>query len=134
VQAAGLGDIVLFSGAVPRTQVPAFIDAMDIGVLAASNSFGSPIVLFEMMGMGKAVVAPDIAPVRDVMEDNVTGCLVPQGDGPALTAVLSRLLNEPELRRAVGERGRARVLERHTWAANGRYVADLAARLAAGTP
>lgn len=130
--AAGLDDIVVFSGPVPRAQVPAFIDAMDIGVLAASNPFGSPIVLFELMGMGKAVVAADIGPVRDVMEDAVTGCIVPEGDGAALTAALARLLNEPELRRSVGARGRARVLERHTWAANGRYVADLAARLAGG--
>lgn len=132
VHAGGLGDIVVFAGAVSRAQVPAFIDAMDIGVLAASNSFGSPIALFELMGMGKAVVAPDIGPMRDVLEDEVTGCLVTAGDGAALIAVLGRLVNEPKWRRSLGEQARARVLERHTWAANGRYVADLAARLSAG--
>jgi glycosyltransferase involved in cell wall biosynthesis len=134
VHAGGLGDIVVFAGAVARAQVPAYIDAMDIGVLAASNAFGSPLALFELMGMGKAVVAPDIGPVRDVMEDSVTGTLVTVGDGAALTAALARLLKDPVWRRSLGEKARARVLERHTWAANGRFVADLAARLSAGAP
>jgi len=129
IERNGLGSTVILTGAVPRNRIPAFIDAMDIGLLADSNAFGSPIVLFELMGMGKAVIAPDLAPVRDVIDNGDNGCIVPAGDTVAIAASLGRLLADPEERRAMGDRARRRVLERHTWAANARRVMEIAAAL-----
>ena len=57
----GMEREVIFSGPVPRDDVPAYIDAMDICVLPDSSAFGSPIALFEFMAMGKPCVVSDLS-------------------------------------------------------------------------
>jgi glycosyltransferase involved in cell wall biosynthesis len=118
---------VIFSGPVPRDDVSAYVDAMDICVLPNSNAFGSPIALFEFMAMGKPCVVPDLGPMRDVMEDNVTGIMFPRGDYDALEKALLRLVEDSALRNRVGRRAKQTVFERHTWATNARIVVKLAA-------
>jgi glycosyltransferase involved in cell wall biosynthesis len=122
----GMEKTVMFSGAVHRDEVPAYIDAMDICVLPDSNAFGSPIALFEFMAMGKACVVPDLGPMRDVLEDNVTGIMFPHADYKALEKSLLRLVEDSALRTQVGDRAKQVVFERHTWAANARFVVQLA--------
>jgi glycosyltransferase involved in cell wall biosynthesis len=118
---------VIFSGPVPRDDVSAYVDAMDICVLPNSNAFGSPIALFEFMAMGKPCVVPDLGPMRDVMEDNVTGIMFPRGDYDALEEALLRLVEDSALRNRVGRRAKQTVFERHTWGTNARMVVKLAA-------
>jgi glycosyltransferase involved in cell wall biosynthesis len=117
---------VILPGAVHRDEVPAYIDAMDICVLPDSNAFGSPIALFEFMAMGKACVVPDLGPMRDVLEDNVTGIMFPHSDYQALEKSVLRLVEDSALRTLVGDRAKHVVFERHTWAANARFVVQLA--------
>jgi glycosyltransferase involved in cell wall biosynthesis len=122
----GMESAAVFSGPVSRDDVPAYIDAMDICVLPDSNAFGSPIALFEFMALGKPCVVPDLGPMRDVIEDNVTGIMFPHGDYAALGSALLRLTEDPALRMQVGTRAKQTVFERHTWAANARFVVQLA--------
>jgi glycosyltransferase involved in cell wall biosynthesis len=122
----GMEREVIFSGPVPRDDVPAYIDAMDICVLPDSNAFGSPIALFEFMAMGKPCVVPDIGPMRDVVEDGATGIVFPHGDQDALGKALLGLIEDPALRNQIGARAKQTVFERHTWAANARFVVQLA--------
>jgi glycosyltransferase involved in cell wall biosynthesis len=123
----GMERAIILPGPVPRDDVPAYIDAMDICVLPDSNAFGSPIALFEFMAMGKPCVAPDLGPMRDVIDDHVTGMLFPHGDYNALGKVLLRLVEDSALRKQLGARAKDTVFERHTWAANARVVVQLAA-------
>jgi glycosyltransferase involved in cell wall biosynthesis len=123
----GIEDSVIFSGSVHRDDVPAYIDAMDICVLPDSNAFGSPIALFEFMAMGKPCVVPDLGPMRDVIEDHVTGMVFPHGDYAALGSVLLRLVEDSALRSQLGSRARDTVFKRHTWAVNARFLVQLAA-------
>jgi glycosyltransferase involved in cell wall biosynthesis len=130
----GMERAVIFSGPVPRDDVPAYIDAMDICVLPNSNAFGSPIALFEFMAMGKPCVVPDLGPMRDVIDDNMTGILFPRGDFGALQKALVRVIEDPSLRTQVGARARDTVLQHHTWAANARVVVQLAAGESSARP
>jgi len=123
----GMESAVIFPGAVLRDDVAAYIDAMDICVLPDSNAFGSPIALFEFMAMGKPCVVPNLGPMRDVLDDHVTGFLFPHGDYSALGKALLRLVEDPALRNEVGTRAKLAVFERHTWAANARFIVQLAA-------
>jgi glycosyltransferase involved in cell wall biosynthesis len=100
---------------------------MDICVLPDSNAFGSPIALFEFMAMGKPCVVPDLGPMRDVIDDRVTGILFPHADYTALKEALLRFVEDPALRIQVGTRARDIVFQRHTWAANARFLVQLAA-------
>ena len=123
----GLEGRIVLSGPVPRDEVPDYIDAMDICILPDSNTFGSPIVLFEFMAMGKAVIAPNVQPVLDVLSDGVTGFIVNRQDNEALLRAVIRLLDGPELTRQIGEAARSTVLARHTWVAVASFVERLAA-------
>jgi glycosyltransferase involved in cell wall biosynthesis len=122
----GMESAMVFSGPVPRDDVPAYIDAMDICVLPDSNAFGSPIALFEFMAMGKPCVVPDLGPMRDVIEDHVTGLVFPHADYSSMRAALLRFIEDPSLRIRIGAQARQRVFERHTWARNARIVSQLA--------
>jgi len=122
----GMESAVILPGPVPRDDVPAYIDAMDICVLPDSNAFGSPIALFEFMAMGKPCVVPDLGPMRDVLEDNVTGIMFPHADYPALRKALLRFVEDPALRIQIGARAKQTVFKRHTWAANAHFVVQLA--------
>jgi glycosyltransferase involved in cell wall biosynthesis len=130
----GMERAVIFSGPVPRGDVPAYIDAMDICVLPNSNAFGSPIALFEFMAMGKPCVVPDFGPMRDVIDDDMTGILFPRGDFGALQKALVRVIEDPALRTQLGVRARDTVLQHHTWSANARIVIQLAAGKSSARP
>jgi len=130
----GMQRAVIFSGPVPRGDVPAYIDAMDICVLPNSNAFGSPIALFEFMAMGKPCVVPDLGPMRDVIDDDMTGILFPRGDFGALQKALVRVIEDPALRTQLGVRARDTVLQHHTWSANARIVIQLAAGKSSARP
>jgi glycosyltransferase involved in cell wall biosynthesis len=122
----GMENAVIFSGPVPCDEVPAYIDAMDICVLPDSSAFGSPIALFEFMAMGKPCVVPDLGPIRDVIDDTVTGILFPHSDFRALEEALLRLLESPSLRAQVGAKAKQAVFDCHTWPANAQVVVQLA--------
>ena len=66
-------------------------------------------------------------PMRDVIDDHVTGFVFPRADYAALEKVLLRLVEDPALRNKVGARAKQTVFERHTWAANARFIVQLAA-------
>ncbi|HXJ06270.1 MAG TPA: glycosyltransferase family 4 protein [Candidatus Acidoferrum sp.] len=123
----GMESAIIFSGPVPRAKVASYIDAMDICVLPDSNAFGSPIALFEFMAMGKPCVVPDLGPMRDIIEDLLTGIMFPHGDHAALEKALLGLTEDSVLRFRIGARAKQAVFERHTWAANARFLVQLAA-------
>jgi glycosyltransferase involved in cell wall biosynthesis len=116
---------LVLSGPVHPDEVPAYIDAMDICVLPDSNAFGSPIALFEFMAMGKPSVVPDLGPMRDVIDNNVTGIVFPHADYGALKSALLGLVEDPELRIQIGARARDMVFKRHTWPSNARFLVQL---------
>ena len=126
----GLLDRVVFAGRRAHAEIPALVAAMDIAIFADSNHYGSPMKLFEYLAMGKAAIAPRVAPVEEVIVEGATGLLVEPGDPSALAREVLRLVSDPGLRRALGERGRRYVLDHHTWKANAVRITELYRRLA----
>jgi glycosyltransferase involved in cell wall biosynthesis len=93
-RAEGLLGRVRFTGRKAHAQVPPLVAAMDIAVLPDSNGYGSPMKLFEYLAMGKAVVAPRVGPVEEIVRDGENGLLVPPGDAEAFAAAIRRALGE----------------------------------------
>ena len=114
----GLEGQVVSLPRVPRAEIPRHIAAMDICVIPDSNDFGSPVVLFEYMAMGRTVVAVDVEPVTDVLVDGENGLLFSKDDPASLTKVLRKAIEDEALRRRLGENARHQVESRHTWDAN----------------
>ncbi len=90
-----------------RPDVPALLASSDVFVLS-SRSEGLPVSVLEAMAAGLPVVATDVGGLRELVVEDETGLLVPRADADALAAALRRLLADPELRRRLGDAGRAR--------------------------
>jgi len=99
-----------------------YIAAFDIGVLAHSNEFGSPIVLFEMMALGKCVVAPRLDPILDVVEDGVNGVIFNPLDMQDLFNKTKWLLQHPEEMKKIGENAKDITYSEHTWDKNAEKI------------
>jgi glycosyltransferase involved in cell wall biosynthesis len=113
---------VVFAGRVPHTAVPRYLAAIDVGVLLDSNAYGSPMKVFEYWAMGKAVIAPSVAPVLEILRDGETGLLITPGDSMAMAAQILRLAGDPQLRQRLGDSARREVLAMHTWARNAEEI------------
>jgi glycosyltransferase involved in cell wall biosynthesis len=106
IEACGVAPFVSLAGV--RHDVPRCLAALDVFALS-SNFEGLPLCVLEAMAAGLPVVATSVGGLPTLIEDGVTGFLVPAGDPKALEQALSRLRDDRALARAVGERGRAQV-------------------------
>lgn len=88
-----------------RRDVERLYEAMDVHVLA-SHREGFPRAAMEAAAMGLPIVATDIRGCRQVVEDGVTGRLVPPRDPAALATAIETLLTDAALRRAMGAAAR----------------------------
>jgi glycosyltransferase involved in cell wall biosynthesis len=117
---AGVADRLVFTGAVSRDDVPAWIRSADV-VLAVPwyEPFG--ITPLEAMACGRPVVATAVGGLVDSVVDGATGDLVPPQDPVRLGEVLAALLADDERRAAYGAAGVKRARARYRWS---RVVAD----------
>jgi glycosyltransferase involved in cell wall biosynthesis len=103
-EALGIAGRVTFAG--HRTDVRALLGALDVFCISSTYE-GTPLALFEAMAAGRAIVSTAVDGCREVLEDGVTGLLVPPRDPPALAAALGRVLDDEGLRRSLAESARA---------------------------
>jgi glycosyltransferase involved in cell wall biosynthesis len=127
----GVADAVTFLGL--RDDVPAVIDAFDLAV-SSSDFEGSPLSVMEYMDGGLAVVATAVGGVPDLIADGDNGLLVEPRDPAALGAAIGGLLDDPQRRRAMGERGRERRRAEFTIGAMVRRIEALYEELYAAAP
>ena len=104
----GLGQRVVFTGF--RGDVPDLLAEAAISVLP-SLSEGTSNTLLESMAAGIPVVATRVGGNPEVVEDGVSGLLVPPRDSAALAAATARLLEDPDLASRLGQAGVRRVSE-----------------------
>jgi glycosyltransferase involved in cell wall biosynthesis len=63
---------------------------------------GLPLSMVLAMGAGLPVIATRVAGIPEVVENGVTGLLVPPADVAALGAALARLVSDQQLRKTLG--------------------------------
>ena len=104
----GLTARIRFVGRIPDAELPLYYHACDVFCMpsvAPAEAFG--LVQLEAMACGKPVVCCELHNgVTYVNRDDETGLVVPPRDPGALAGALNRLLDNPALRRRLGERGR----------------------------
>jgi len=109
VQNLGLRDRVLFLGT--RSDIPKLMACSDIFVLS-SKWEGLPLVVIEAMAAGKPVVATAVGGVPELVENGLTGLLVPSDNANALAEALLLLAEDPELRQVMGQKGQKKAIDR----------------------
>lgn len=72
---------------------------------------GIPNVLAEAMALAVPVISTTLPAIEELVSDGEDGLLIQPGDDAELVAAMRRLLDEPELRRALGAGGRRTVVE-----------------------
>lgn len=110
----GLASSVIFTGY--RPDVYRFLAAADLVVHSSLTPDPFPTVLLEAMTLGKPVVASDPGGPREIVEDGITGLLVPPGRPDRLAEAILNLLNDPDRRLRMGQAGALR--------AHGRFRAE----------
>jgi len=101
----GVHDSLVFTG--NRTDIPDVMAALDVFVLSSLNE-GFGRVLVEAMAAGTAVVSTMVGGTVDVVEDGVSGILVPPSDSEALADAVLRVIETPGLMERLKEAGRRR--------------------------
>ena len=105
----GISERVLFTGWVSASSMRAILTHVRASLMPSlwAEPFG--IVGIEAMAHARAMIACDVGGVRQWLEPEVTGLLVPPGDIQALVQSIGRLTEDPALANRLGQAGQAKV-------------------------
>ena len=93
----GVGDLILFMGKKDQNTLQYYYSAAEIVVMPSNyESFG--MVALEAMACGTPVVATQVGGLQHLVQNGVTGFIVPHNDPVALEESLTQLICMPELR------------------------------------
>lgn len=106
--AAPLGDAVHFTGYLSQDAVAQALAKADALVLP-SFAEGLPVVLMEALASARPVIATQVAGISELVENGVTGFVVPPGDADTLADRITQLAADPAMRNRMGEAGRTKV-------------------------
>lgn len=109
-----LGKNVEFRGPKERNEMPEVLGRASIFVLP-SLSEGLSVSVLEAMACGLPIICTDILGTKEVIEDGITGLMVPPRNSLALSEAIMTLLDNEDLRKRLGENARKTVIERHNW-------------------
>ncbi len=109
-----IADRTQFLGWVANKDLPQYFRASRVSVIPSlEEGFGIPAA--EAMGCEIPVVASDAGGLPEVVDNGVTGFIVPKGDCAALAKAIDKVLGDENLRTAMGKAGRVRALARFDW-------------------
>ncbi len=131
--ALGIGDRVIITGVIPRDQIDRYIACFDVALQPSAVAYASPLKLFEYMAMGRAIVAPDQANIREIVRHEDSALLFDPQDEEAFSTAVERLCRDKALRERLGHGARTAILKRpFTWDANAEKIEALIAEVRAG--
>jgi glycosyltransferase involved in cell wall biosynthesis len=112
---AGLEESVILLGSLTESEVIDALHAADVMVAPSvptqrGKREGIPVVLMEGMAAGLPVVASRLSGIPELVEDGVSGVLVPPGDAASLATALAALAADQGQRQRMGAAGRATVI------------------------
>jgi len=87
--------------------------AIVLGIFGRSDKVGRvvPNKVYHAMSVGRSIITSDTPAIREVLEHERNALFVPAGDAAALAAGMTRLAEDADLRRRLGEAARERFLE-----------------------
>lgn len=114
-----LAGTVRLEGPLPHTRVSELLGEADLFALpsyrrASGEMDGIPVSLMEAMACGVPVVASRVSGIPELVEDGVSGLLVPPRDDASLARAIARLARDEELRAELGRAGRRKVAREFT--------------------
>jgi mannosyltransferase len=124
IEAANLPSRIVITGELPIEAVQRWYQRLTIYAFTSRNE-GFGLTLIEAMAAGSALVAARAGAAELVVEDGVSGVLIPTGDAEALAAALEPLMRDVALATAMGERGRERVVAKFSLDAEAARIGEV---------
>jgi colanic acid/amylovoran biosynthesis glycosyltransferase len=130
VAEAGLDNLFVFRGSIPRQDVIETLRHADIFVLPSVPSSdgrreGIPVAVMEAMASGVPVVASELTGIPELVDNGVNGILVMPRDVTGIADSLEHLANDPGLRAQMGQAGRQKIREQFDLEKNAAVLATL---------
>jgi glycosyltransferase involved in cell wall biosynthesis len=115
VEQLELQSITTFTGSVPHTEVPSYLNQLDIYVALSrcSESFG--VAVLEASACEIPVIVSNKGGLPEVVENGVSGYVVETENIDATAQAIVNLVENESIRRGMGKAGRKRVLEQYEW-------------------
>ena len=116
----------VFSGKVDHSEVPNYLNMMDIYVALSilnSESFGVAVV--EAQSCQKPVVVANVGGLPEVVENGISGYVVPPKNAIEAAIYIEKLIKDDKLRKKLGELGRKRVTALYNWNNNVNQMIDI---------
>jgi len=121
---------VTFTGIISRENVADYIAAFDIALQPDVVAYASPLKLFEYMMLERAVVAPDTANIREVLDNNINAVLFDPGQPDAMCESVELVCRDDVLRHRIANAARKTILSKgFTWSNNAERVTALINKL-----
>ncbi len=112
----GIENKVVFTGNVPFKEVPKYHNMLSVSVsvsVSDGESFG--VAIIEASACEKPVVVSDVGGLPEVVENGVTGIVVPRRNPQKTFEAIEKLLLDENLRKQMGKAGRERVKKLYDW-------------------
>jgi glycosyltransferase involved in cell wall biosynthesis len=117
------------TGPVDRERLPGLLSLVDIALQPGATDYASPLKLFEYMAAGRAIVAPNLPNIREILDPSCAELFDP-ADPDAFKAAVLRLARDEGYRLRLGAAARRRIAERgYTWRDNARRILEAGAVL-----
>jgi len=119
-------DKTIFTGKVPFRDVPKYHNMLSVSVsvsVANSESFG--VAIIEASSCAKPVIVANVGGLPEVVEDGITGFVVPPRDEKETATAIEKLILDKELRIKIGNSGRDRVRELYNWDDNVKQMMNI---------
>ena len=115
--------MVTFLGSQRQDQLPYFYSAAEVCILPSRyESFG--MVALEAMACGTPVIASKVGGLASLIQNDVSGLLIPEGDEVSLAEKMHLLLSQPSLKDTLASNARSRANE-FSWPVISRQVLSL---------
>jgi L-malate glycosyltransferase len=113
----GIQSNTIFTGYIPPVEIPYYQNMPTISVFPSlSESFGVSVA--EAMACEKPVIVTNVGGLPEVVENNVTGLIVPPANAEKLAEAIETLVRDEQLRTKLGKQGRQRVERLYNWEHN----------------
>ena len=113
---------VVLTGSVDRSEVQNYLSLLDIAIITHSNEFGSPVVMFEFMGLKIPIIAPKLMPITDVLENNKTAFLFDTLNMDDLQNKIELAIKNDDMRKSISNNAFEILMNNHTWEMNAKEI------------
>ena len=122
VEKLGLKAMVTVTGRIPHARVADYVALFDMAVSPKATFYASPMKIIEYMAQQKAVIAPDMPNIRDLICNHATGLLFKPDSVNALVEALLILIRDKSKKEHLGNGALNAVKKRLNWIANAEAV------------